>query len=201
MNIESNPDTRMSLILRLVDRDNHDAWSEFVQVYQPVVQRFIQRHGLQYADAAEITQEVLSRVCKSIETWDPEHERSTFRGWLYRITRNQTIDFLRSKKPEVVLSEVYADESINIPIKDVDPSVEFRAEYERQLFFWAAETIRPTFKPTNWEAFWRSTVDGEAIEQVAEDLKISCGTVYVARSRIMAKLSAMIQQRLNETSP
>ncbi len=196
----ASPDTRVSLIARIRDAGDNDAWTEFVQIYQPVVQRFIQRHGLQYADAAEVTQEVLSRVAKSVETWNGNQQRSTFRGWLYRITRNQTIDFLRKRKVERSnwsrdeggLSQVAAPRS--------EDSDLFQAEYEKQLFLWAAEKLRPSFKVANWQAFWLSTVEGQPIERVAHELGIECGQVYVARSRIMARLSALIQDRLNETN-
>jgi len=200
MNSNSNPDTRVSLIARICDSADDDAWTEFVQIYQPVVQRFIQRHGLQYADAAEVTQEVLSRVAKSIESWDGTQERSTFRGWLYRITRNQTIDFLRKKQVEK--SRVAGQECGLSQIADTAQSEtdQFQAEYEKQLFHWAAEKLKPLFKTSNWQAFWMSTVDGLSIEDVARRLQIECGTVYVARSRIMARLSTLIQDRLNETT-
>ena len=205
MNKNSNPDTRASLIARICDSGDDDAWTEFVQIYQPVVQRFIQRHGLQYADAAEVTQEVLSRVAKSIETFDAKREQSTFRGWLYRITRNQAIDFLRKRKidqsrnagQEGGLSQI-ADPSLVHPSQI--ESTEFQAEFEKQLFHWAAEKIKPSFKPVNWQAFWLSTIEGVAIEDVAKRLEIECSSVYVARSRIMAKLSKLIQERLNETT-
>lgn len=201
MNLNPNPDTRLSLIVKLVDHQDEDAWNEFVQIYQPVVQRFIQARGLQYADAAEITQEVLARVARSIESWDPEHQNSTFRGWLYRITRNQTIDFLRKRRPEIALSDAFDDSSSQIPSRpDAPHSGEFRKEFEKQLFYWAAERLRRTFKPTNWQAFWMSTVEGQPVEQVARKLGIECGTVYVARSRIMARLSRLIQDRMNETN-
>ena len=177
-----------------------DAWSEFVQIYQPVVQRFVRRHGLQYADAVEITQEVLSRVAKSIESWDANHQKSTFRGWLYRITRNITIDFLRKKKIErqrmassdAGLSQV-ADMGNN------DQSQEFEREFEKQVFYWAAEKLKPSFKPANWQAFWMSTIDGVPVIDVAKQLQMTPGNVYVARSRIMSRLSELVQARMAET--
>ena len=148
MNSNLDPETQLSLIVKIRDAGDEDAWSEFVQIYQPVVQRFVRRHGLQYADAVEITQEVLSRVAKSIESWDANHQKSTFRGWLYRITRNITIDFLRKKKIErqrmassdAGLSQV-ADMGNN------DQSQEFDREFEKQVFYWAAEKLKPSFKP------------------------------------------------------
>lgn len=200
MNSNLDPETQLSLIVKIRDAGDEDAWSEFVQIYQPVVQRFVRRHGLQYADAVEITQEVLSRVAKSIESWDANHQKSTFRGWLYRITRNITIDFLRKKKIErqrmassdAGLSQV-ADMGNN------DQSQEFDREFEKQVFYWAAEKLKPSFKPANWQAFWMSTIDGVPVIDVAKQLQMTPGNVYVARSRIMSRLSELVQARMAET--
>ena len=180
--------------------DDGDAWEEFVNIYQPLVLSFIQRQRLQYADAAEITQEVLSRVSQSIEKWDHTVENATFRGWLYRITRNLTIDFLRRKQREQKRMEKDEMGLSQIAGPTESESMQFRAEYERQLFHWAASRLKPRFKPRNWNAFWMTTVEGRKIEEVAQELELECGAIYVARSRIMSRLSQMIQERLDETN-
>ncbi len=51
--------TRMSLLLRLRDGQSARAWSEFVDIYSPVIYGFARRQGLQDADAADLVQEVL----------------------------------------------------------------------------------------------------------------------------------------------
>lgn len=197
--MNETPETRVSLIARMRDVEDNEAWTEFIQIYQPLVQRFVIRRGLQYADAAEVTQEVLSRVARSIGTWDASHQKSSFRGWLYSITRNLTIDFLRRKKTE--LAKIIGGDCglSNVAGPSEVETNEFQLEYEKQLFHWAAEKLKPSVKPVNWSAFWMSTVDGIAIEEVASSLNIKAGNVYVARSRIMAKLADLIQNRLNET--
>lgn len=194
-----NPETRVTLIAKMRDSGDEDAWSEFVQIYQPVVQRFIQRHGLQDADAAEVTQEVLIRVAKSIESWDRSHSRATFRGWLYTITRNIAIDFLRKKRVErrriqqgdVGLSDI-ADPNDQAS-KDL-----FHAELKKQIFNWAAAQIKERFKPINWQAFWLTSVEGQSIDEVAKKLGLECSAIYVARSRIISRLSKLIQSRMDE---
>ena len=200
MNANTNPDTRASLIARICDLGNSDAWSEFASIYEPVIHRFIQRHGLQPADSEEISQEVLSRVARSIETWDGDLLQSTFRGWLYRITRNLTIDFLRKRRIELARTENQVGGLSQVPDSSEPSSREFQAEYEKQIFQWAAEQLRPSFKEVNWQAFWLSTVEELPIEEVAVRLNIECSQVYVARSRIMARLAKLVQERLSETS-
>ena len=194
------PATRLSLIARLVDLENEDAWNEFVLIYQPVIQRFLTKYGLQYADAAEVTQEVLSGVVKSIDSWDGSNQTSSFRGWLYRITRNKAVNLIREKTREAAInlnSNLNLGQIAQANIENAES--EFLGEFERQTFLWAAETIKPSIKPVNWQAFWRSTIDGQSIEQVAKDLNIDSSAVYVARCRIMKRLTELVQKKLNES--
>lgn len=187
----------MSLIGRLGNKADQEAWFEFVEIYEPLVFNMVTRSGVQYSDAKEITQEVLTRVLISIDSRDHENAPGTFRGWLYRITRNMTIDFLRKSSRQqqgFVASDL---EQV------VDPGQqelsEFHMEFERQLFRWASDNVKGTVTHSNWQAFWSTTVEGEAIPQAAERLGVSTGAIHVARSRIMSRITGMIQSRLAET--
>ena len=89
------PSTRGSLLLRLRDPQDHEAWVEFVSLYEPVAYRLLRRHGLQDADAREVMQELFIAVSRSIDRWDPAKERGSFRGWLHRVARNLVINWLK----------------------------------------------------------------------------------------------------------
>ena len=195
------PQTRLSLIGRLHDPADSNAWHEFVQIYQPLIHRMVSRRGLQHADAAEVTQDVLGRVAAVIESWDPDPDKGSFRGWLYRMTRNLTIDFLRKNK----LHQHHKASNTSFELGQIaeptpEESAEFQREFERQLFHWAVGQIQSQFNSENWRAFWVTTVEGSSIDAAAEKLKIPKGKIYVARSRVMAKLSSIIKRRLEETS-
>jgi len=140
-------------------------------------------------------------VAKSIEKWEPDPQKGSFRGWLYRVTRNLTIDHLRRNQRHKVteINEEFDIEQVAEP--SVEESREFRLEYEKQLFNWAASQVRSSFKEDNWQAFWESTVEGKDIGEVAKKLNVSRGTIYVARSRIMARIAAVIEKRLREITP
>src|SRR5688500_18767530 len=92
--IMSQPNTRPSLLFRLRDPQDHEAWIEFVTLYEPSIYRLLRQHGLQDADAREVMQEVFMAVNRSIERWNPSRELGTFRGWLHRVTRNLMINWL-----------------------------------------------------------------------------------------------------------
>lgn len=195
----TEPDTRISLIAKLTDLENEQAWSEFVLIYQPVIERFLAKYGFQYADAAEVTQEVLGGVVKSIESWDSSSRSGSFRGWLYRITRNKAVTLIRKKTREAATHPDSGFLLDQVPQLDASVEADFHGEFERQVFLWAAEKIKPTVKPTNWQAFWRSTIQGESVETVAKELNIQSAAVYVAKCRIMKRLTQLVHQKLNES--
>lgn len=195
----NTPPTRFSLIGRLHDATDSEAWNEFVEIYQPMIQRIVQKRGLQYADAAEVTQEVLGRVATAINSWDPDPDKGSFRGWLYRMTRNLTIDHLRRGQNQNKHRNQDSNFDIGqIPEPTEDESREFKNEYERQLFNWAAGQVQSSFKPLNWQAFWLTTIENVSIVEAASRLDMSKGKIYVARSRVMAKIAAVIQERVQE---
>ena len=82
------PETRPRLLLRLRDVRDQQAWSIFLEIYQPLIYRVIRQRRVQDADAREVTQEVLLAVANSIDQWEADRQRGTFRGWLTTITRN-----------------------------------------------------------------------------------------------------------------
>src|SRR5262245_24735151 len=98
------PTTRASLLFRLRDSQDHEAWVEFVSLYEPVAYRLLRRHGLQDADARDVMQELFMAVGRSIDRWDPAKERGSFRGWLRRVARSLVINWFNQRGRRVVAS-------------------------------------------------------------------------------------------------
>jgi len=196
------PETRESLILRLPDARDVEAWDEFVAIYEPLVYRLARAKGLQPADARDVVQEVLLAVSRAVQRWEPDPERGRFRDWLFRISRNMTINFLTRKRHRPIGS---GDSGIERLINSqCDPASEqsalFDLEYRREVFHWAAEQIRRQTDVKKWQAFWQTSVDQRPIPDVAGELQMTVGAVYIARSRVMARLREEVQRFENNQS-
>ena len=154
------PTTRASLLLRLRDSQDHEAWLEFVSLYEPVIYRLLRRHGLQDADAREVMQDLLMAVSRSIDRWDPAKERGSFRGWLRRVARNLVINWLKQRQRQVIAaggSDLQAMLDM-LPDDSGPETVEFDQELRRALFQRAAEQVRGEVQPATWQAFWETGI-------------------------------------------
>ena len=79
------------------------------------------------------------------------------------------------------------------PASETDSAL-FDLEYRRQVFAVAAQRARGHFQETTWQAFWRTGVEGRDVAAVAAELGLSPGALYVARSRVMARLRQEIDR-------
>jgi RNA polymerase sigma-70 factor (ECF subfamily) len=65
------PEASESLILRMKDPADADAWSAFLAIYRPVVYRLASSRGLQDADAEDLAQQVFVSIARAVEGWKP----------------------------------------------------------------------------------------------------------------------------------
>jgi len=195
------PLTRITLLARIKNPDNVEAWGEFARLYGPVVYGFARKRGLQDADAADVVQDVLRSVARNAERMEYDPEKGTFRGWLYTVARNKIYNFLNaSKRRARGVGDVTSQERLEA-IADPDDDAEriWELEYQRRLSATAMDRIKHEFQPNTWEAFWGTAVEGRNATEVGEQLKLTAGAVYVAKSRVLARLRNEVQQLIAET--
>ncbi len=189
-------DTRATLLLKIRDLKDRTAWSEFVALYTPLLYSYAIKAGLQDADAADVAQESMCDVVRSIREFQYDMSKGSFRGWLLTVTRNR---IRKRMSPGQRRGTGSGDSAVlqllqEQPHDETDIEAAWQQEYQLRLFHWAAERVRCEFRETTWQAFWMTTVDNVAIEQAAKTLELSVGAIYVARSRVLARLRTAISE-------
>jgi RNA polymerase sigma-70 factor (ECF subfamily) len=194
--VSDQPVTRPSLLLRVRDPQDAEAWGEFVGLYGPLVYRFARNRGLQDADAADLTQAVFQAVAGQVRRLDYDPERGTFRGWLFAVVRNQLGTYLRGlgRAPRGSGDTGVQDLLEELPGRETDDQAAWDAEYARRLFGWAADRVRGSFRDSTWRAFWETAVEGRGAQDVADELGTTVGAVYTAKSRVLDAIRAEVRQ-------
>ncbi len=184
--------TRLSLLIQLHDGRNKQAWADFVDLYSPVVYGFARRQGLQDADAADLVQEVLRSVTKSIPTYDCEKGR--FRSWLMGVVHHRLCEFWTRQGREAAGS---GDTRVMQHLEQLpsphDVEEIWEQEYRQSVFRLAAARVRDNFTESTWKAFWQTNMEGKSTREVAQSLGISEGAVYIARSRVIARVKKQVE--------
>jgi RNA polymerase sigma-70 factor (ECF subfamily) len=179
--------------MRLRDAEDSEAWRQFVELYASLIYGLARKRGLQDADAADVTQEVFRKVSTAIRKLEYDPDCGSFRGWLLTLTRHGLHDFLARRKQQ----DQGSGDSDMLARLDEQPSREeeetfWDQEYERRVFAWAVERVRPSFKEQTWQAFWQVAVEGKSGGDTARALGMTVGAVYVAKCRVQNRLRAEI---------
>jgi RNA polymerase sigma-70 factor (ECF subfamily) len=193
------PTTRASLLVRLRDPGDGEAWRQFVALYGPVIYAFARRRQVQDADAADLMQEVLRSVMAAARRLNYDPARGSFRGWLFTVTRNKLLDLrerqLRGQGPGGSTAQEMIEQQ---PARE-DEAL-WDEELRRQLFATAARQVQVEFEEATWQAFWQTAVDGKKPAEVATALGLSVGAVYIAKSRVQARLKQRVSELTLEST-
>lgn len=197
--MDQPPATSASLLIRLRDPADDDAWRQFVKLYAPMIYGLARKKGLQDADAADLMQDVFRAVANAMGKLDYDRERGTFRGWLHTVTRNKIFNFLEARRHRPAAS---GDSAVRDMLAETAaPDTEqqwWDEEYERRLFTMASDQVRDEFKPATWQAFWKTAVEARSVKEVSVELQLSPGAIYVAKSRVLARLREKISELREE---
>lgn len=182
----SSSATSVSLLQRVKDSGDQAAWCDFVRLYAPLVYSYGRKRGLQDADAADLAQDVLQIAAAKMDNFQYDPARGSFRGWLLTVTLNQVRRKSRSTQPRGTGRTTILNLLQEQPTKQEESN--WDQQSQTQILRWASEQVRSEFKPQTWQAFQLTAVQQIPAAEVASQLGMSVGSVYVAKSRVINRL-------------
>lgn len=194
------PTTRVSLLLRIRDPRDHGAWQQFADLYSATIYGYLRRRGLQDADAADLMQDVLRSIAVAIGRFDYDTQRGTFRSWIFTVTRNKLFNFTEARRNQPRGSgDSGVQEQLAEALGVYDETDDaWNREWQLQLAAKAMENVQSEFQPATWKAFQLAAVEGKAAKDVSSATGLSVGAVYVAKSRVIARLKSEIERLSDE---
>jgi len=171
------------LIQRVINGDTN-AFEDLVLANQKNVYNLALKMTRNEDDALDLSQEAFVKAYQQLSFFRGD---SKFSVWLYRLTYNLCIDFLRKQSKQTTVSLDYKDDenevvSFEIPdIRDLPEDSAIRKEMRK--------TIEQSIKELTGdhrEVLIMREITGMSYEEIAMTLKLSTGTVKsrIARARI-----------------
>jgi RNA polymerase sigma-70 factor, ECF subfamily len=182
-----SPSTQLTLLARLREDGDAEAWRTFVDLYTPLVYRFCRSRNLQDADSRDVTQQVLAIVHRTIGKFQYDRERGRFRNWLGAVTAHEISRYQRKdRRPGKGAGEGRGEELALLHCAAVDPH--WAEEFNSYIFQLALERIRPLFEPDVWQAFELTWLQEMKPKDAADQIRRPSAWVYKARYKVIERL-------------
>jgi RNA polymerase sigma-70 factor (ECF subfamily) len=182
--------TSASLLGRLRDGRDQDAWGRVLDLYGPLIRGWADRLGVRGADADDLVQDVLTVVVRRFPEFVHPEKPGAFRGWLRAIAVNCAREVWRDRKTKPVAPGGTDFGSYLARLEDPDDPLARDWDREHDLFVTRQllDRLQNEFEAKTWGLFRRFVLDGVPAEQVAAELGTTPNAVYIAKSRVLARL-------------
>jgi RNA polymerase sigma factor (sigma-70 family) len=188
--------TRLTLLEKLKDQHDDNAWRDFVYFYRGYIYSILRSMSLSHHDAEEVVQMVLLKSWRYLPEFNYDASRGRFRSWLGRVTANTAKNFMRRGAGRFVPLE--NEDGLNINEEEffsneseIDKLAE--AEWREYLPELAWKNIKVSFGKNVCKVYdlLRKGVD---VEGIAREVGISESSVYVYKKRVSDKLLPEIKR-------
>jgi RNA polymerase sigma-70 factor (ECF subfamily) len=181
--------TPLSLLERARAHDP-EAWHRLVGLYQPLVQSWCSRAGVNATDAEDIAQEVFTTAARALDRFRRDRVGDTFRGWLRSITRTQILLLFRRGRgrPHAEGGSDAWQKLQEVADPLPGPGEEEDSVETDQLYQRAMELVRGEFEQRTWRAFELTVIEDRTTGEVAQELNMTVNNVRQAKSRVLRRL-------------
>lgn len=168
-----------------------EAFSALVETYETSVYRLALRMCGNAHDAEEVTQEAFLAAWKGLPAFRGE---SKFSSWLYQLTSNAAIDFLRREKRHRGATPI--EEEVDLAAPGTPQQAAEEAELREAL-----QQALDALTPEHRQIFLLRQMQQMSYEEIGRLLGLESGTVKSRLSRAKKQLRQILTQRGNLFAP
>lgn len=176
--------TPVSLLERLHQANEPNAWDRFVELYTPLLFHWARRFGLQESDVADLVQDVFVQLVQELPRFTYQaHGR--FRGWLYTVLLNKW----RQRRRQAAARPAEVGPGPLLVQETPDSTVTLtEEEYRAYLVERALQLMQADFQANTWKACWEYVVVNRPAAEVAAELGMTVNAVHLAKARVLRRL-------------
>lgn len=176
--------------IRQAQRGEKEAFAKLYEHYLPQIYRFVYIKINNKAEAEDLTHEVFLNTWQNIKRYVPRE--FPFSSWLYRIARNEVIDFYRTNKKNIRL-ELIEENSLGIPETEslnLDQALEL--ENIKKLFQHLTQEQR--------DVLIMRFVEDLSPKEISGALNKSEGAIRIIQHRALNELKELIYKNVGDNN-
>jgi RNA polymerase sigma-70 factor (ECF subfamily) len=186
---KKNTDEKLASMLST----QQEALSEIIDRYQKPLSRYMRRIAmLQDDDIDDLLQNIFVKVYKNINDFD---ESLKFSSWIYRITHNETIDFMRKKSARPQISN--SDEENYIALEnfasDSDTEKETRLHFDKKIIHETLSEMNEKYR----EVLILYYMENKTYNEISDIIQKPKNTVGTLINRAKKNFKEIIGQKYN----
>jgi RNA polymerase sigma factor (sigma-70 family) len=171
--------TYWTLLIRLRDPEDQQAWVGFDARYAPMIRGWCRRWFPRETD--DMVQEVMLVLVKRLRTFQYQPGR-LFRGYLKTVTHQFMADL---KEKEERWPMVGGDGLAEDVEATLDLEARLAAEFDLELLEQAKANVRGRVEPNTWRAYVEMAEQGRKGADVARELGMKVGAVHQAKYNVL----------------
>lgn len=180
--------THPSLLIRLRNPADQQAWAEFYERYTPMIRGWC-RHWFP-RETDDMVQEVFTRLVSCLKGFEYEPGKGRFRGYLKTVTKRLMADL----KERPARTPVIDDEEMLIEIEARQDLLDRLATmFDLDLLDQAKERVRGRVEGRTWLAYVGTAEECRKPAEVARALGMKVGAVFQAKHSVIKQLRREIE--------
>lgn len=196
--------TRKSLLEKLRVFEDRRAWSDFMDLYRPMIETWGRRFGLTHADVDDLTGRLLAKLVEALPRFHYDPKKGSFRGWLKTVTQHELTNFARERRRRLPGDEATGRSAVyDLLLEHADAAegivagVHSQAEGMLCSLQDALKEVQEACEgeeQKSWQLFERIFLEGQAIEPAAAEVGLSYHAAAMRVQRIKKKVRSRALQ-------
>ncbi len=182
------PTTQRDLFARAAANFDSKIWAEFSELYDSAICHHCARSGLSPTESKDVVREVFEKLATRLGRRPFNWKSTTFRGWLNQVTNGLIFEHHQSQRHQQLPPQLVA--SIRewlLPAMAPESETHEREQLESHLWSTCLARVRHEAKPSHWQIFEKSVIEGLPARDVAQLFGTTQINVAVVRHRLVAR--------------